>query len=590
MLGATRRADQDQPRLGVPPARGADHRDPRPRPGQRPAQDRRHRRRGDPQVRSRSRSTRSSTPSRTPWTAPRPSWPPTSWTRGSCSPAALRSAGSTSGSSTRPACRSTWPMSRSTRWPSAPASASKSSSRSRKCSSRHRPTDTMEVGRPAASRRRCREAFAARGPSWPCSGRRDRADHDRLPPARRRSCRPPAAAGHRRLRPLQRGASAVVRPVADLAGGVAEVGVLREDNRRLEAEVARLRAQERTYADRGARTGACGGRCAWPPAAAAGPWGRRWWPARAELPAVGDGRRRVAPGGGAGHGRDRRRRAGRAGHPGDRRLRHRAAGHRPGPAGSRPPCPRNARNKAPGIVKGSGSQLLSFQPVRAGTAVRRGDPVVTQGYQGGCSRPGCPSGWWSGSTRPARPASFPGRGPPLCRPRRPRRGRGRGRAPGPAGSGELSRAAPSSRPRSWSRPCSSSRPYWPLAPRRGPARPAGPGRGGGGHGLGRDHRGGVRLRHRAGRRLLFDLPVGCRRWSTPPSGSPSAFVRVYVTSHRPLVHLVLAFAASLASVWCCGLLLRVFDLSSWAPWPGPVPWSPCTTCCWSRSSTRWCGR
>jgi hypothetical protein len=38
---------------------------------------------------------------------------------------------------------------------------------------------------------------------------------------------------------------------------------------------------------------------------------------------------------------------------------------------------------------------------------------------------------------------------------------------------------------------------------------------------------------------------------------------VYVTSHRPLVHLVLAGAASLASVWCSGLLLRVFDLSSW---------------------------
>jgi hypothetical protein len=37
-----------------------------------------------------------------------------------------------------------------------------------------------------------------------------------------------------------------------------------------------------------------------------------------------------------------------------------------------------------------------------------------------------------------------------------------------------------------------------------------------------------------------------------------------VTSHLPLVHLVLAGAASLASVWCCGLLLRVFDLSSWA--------------------------
>jgi hypothetical protein len=41
-------------------------------------------------------------------------------------------------------------------------------------------------------------------------------------------------------------------------------------------------------------------------------------------------------------------------------------------------------------------------------------------------------------------------------------------------------------------------------------------------------------------------------------------VRVYLTSHRPLVHLVLAGAASLASVWSCGLLLRVFDLSSWA--------------------------
>ena len=44
--------------------------------------------------------------------------------------------------------------------------------------------------------------------------------------------------------PLQRGASAVVRPVAGLVGEVAELGGLRDDNRRLEAEVARLRAQE----------------------------------------------------------------------------------------------------------------------------------------------------------------------------------------------------------------------------------------------------------------------------------------------------------------------------------------------------------
>jgi len=44
-------------------------------------------------------------------------------------------------------------------------------------------------------------------------------------------------------------------------------------------------------------------------------------------------------------------------------------------------------------------------------------------------------------------------------------------------------------------------------------------------------------------------------------------VRVYVTSHLPLVHLVLAGAASLASVWCCGLLLRVPLPGSLAPRP-----------------------
>ena len=104
----------------------------------------------------------------------------------------------------------------------------------------------MEVGRPAASRRRCREALAARTVplcSWvaaivlitidfrqPGGGPADRPQ--RL-----------AIAVFGRLR----GASAVVRPVADPAGGVAEGG-LREDNR-LEAEVVRLRAQEWTYAD-----------------------------------------------------------------------------------------------------------------------------------------------------------------------------------------------------------------------------------------------------------------------------------------------------------------------------------------------------
>ena len=63
--------------------------------------------------RSRSRCTRSSTPSAPPSTRPRPSWPATSWTAASCSPAAARCcAASTSGSATRPGCRSTSPRTR----------------------------------------------------------------------------------------------------------------------------------------------------------------------------------------------------------------------------------------------------------------------------------------------------------------------------------------------------------------------------------------------------------------------------------------------------------------------------------------------
>jgi rod shape-determining protein MreD len=64
--------------------------------------------------------------------------------------------------------------------------------------------------------------------------------------------------------------------------------------------------------------------------------------------------------------------------------------------------------------------------------------------------------------------------------------------------------------------------------------------------------------------LLFDLPVGVSALVYVAVGFAVGTVRVYVTSHRPLVHLALVGAASLASVWCCGLLLRVFDLSSWA--------------------------
>ena len=64
--------------------------------------------------------------------------------------------------------------------------------------------------------------------------------------------------------------------------------------------------------------------------------------------------------------------------------------------------------------------------------------------------------------------------------------------------------------------------------------------------------------------LLFDLPVGVSALVYTAVGFAVGTVRVYVTSDLPLVHLALAGAASLASVWCSGLLLRVFDLSSWA--------------------------
>jgi rod shape-determining protein MreD len=64
--------------------------------------------------------------------------------------------------------------------------------------------------------------------------------------------------------------------------------------------------------------------------------------------------------------------------------------------------------------------------------------------------------------------------------------------------------------------------------------------------------------------LLFDLPVGVSALVWTAAGFAVGAVRVYLDSRRPLVHLVLAGAASLASVWCSGLLLRVLDLSSWA--------------------------
>ena len=187
--------------------------------------------------------------------------------------------------------------------------------------------------------------------------------------------------------PLQRGASAVVRPVGDLAGGAAELGGLREDNRRLEAEVARLRAQERTYADvlgenrrlRGAlgMAGRCG--CRTVGASVVASSGSNF-----QLSVTVDAGSRQGV------------------------RRDMAVVDADGLVGRvtqvtadyaivllvTDPASGVAATLAqgPGIVRGSGTQLLSFQPVRAGTQVRRGDPVLTQAYQGSVFPAGLPIG------------------------------------------------------------------------------------------------------------------------------------------------------------------------------------------------------
>ena len=189
--------------------------------------------------------------------------------------------------------------------------------------------------------------------------------------------------------PLQQGASAVVRPVPDLAGGVAELGGLRPDHPRREAQVARLRAQERTYADvleenrRLRGTLGMARRC-----------GCRTVGASVVAGSGSNFQLSVTVDAGSRQGVARNMAVvdadGLVGRVTQVTADYATVLLVTDPASG--VAATLARGKAPGILKGSGEQLLSFQPVRAGTKVQRGDPVVTQGYQGSVFPAGLPIG------------------------------------------------------------------------------------------------------------------------------------------------------------------------------------------------------
>ena len=110
-------------------------RDPRPGPRLRPAQDGPHLRRRGQEGDRRAHQPHHRRGQDPPSTSARPSWPATSWTAASPSPAAAPScADLTSGSARRPGCQCTSPTARSTPSCSAPASAWRTSTPCARCS------------------------------------------------------------------------------------------------------------------------------------------------------------------------------------------------------------------------------------------------------------------------------------------------------------------------------------------------------------------------------------------------------------------------------------------------------------------------
>lgn len=189
--------------------------------------------------------------------------------------------------------------------------------------------------------------------------------------------------------PVQRATGAVLRPVGDFFGGVAQLGRLRGENRRLQSEVDGLRAQERSYQDvlrenerlRGALSMAkrCGCRTVGATVVASSVSNFQWAvtiDAGAQQGITVD--MAVIDASGL-VGRVSRVAA-------DYSTVLLISDPSSGVASSL------ARNKAPGILRGQGEQDLLFEPVRAGTDVRPGDSVLTQGYQGGVFPTGLPIG------------------------------------------------------------------------------------------------------------------------------------------------------------------------------------------------------
>jgi rod shape-determining protein MreC len=189
--------------------------------------------------------------------------------------------------------------------------------------------------------------------------------------------------------PVQRAVSAVARPVGTFFGGLAEVGSLRGDNRRLRGEVNRLRAQERTYQDllaenerlRGALHMArrCGCRTVGASVVARSGSNFQW-----SVTIDAGSRQGVAPDMAV---IDARGLVGRVvAVSADYATVLLVVDPTSGVAASL------ARTKARGLLRGGGSGPLAFEPVRAGVQVKVGDAVVTQGYQGGVFPQGLPVG------------------------------------------------------------------------------------------------------------------------------------------------------------------------------------------------------